>query len=208
MRPMTASLVLLVRNEIEGLRVIFPKTPFGSVDEIVAIDGHSTDDSVEYLRGKGIKVIRQQKLGRGNAMMEGVRATQGDVIVFLSCDGNEDPADILKLIEKLKTCDIAVASRFMKGGRTDDSDDPLLIRKWGNKFVTALVNLVWGANVTDSTNGLRGLRRSAWDRMLLDATYHETEFQMTIRERNSVCIYKRFPPLRGFASRGTATQAH
>ena len=53
MRPMTASLVLLVRNEIEGLRVIFPKTPFGSVDEIVAIDGHSTDDSVEYLAVEG-----------------------------------------------------------------------------------------------------------------------------------------------------------
>ena len=52
-------------------------------------------------------------------------------------DGNEDPADISRLVEKLRDNDIAVASRFMIGGHSDDSDDPLLIRRLGNRFASA-----------------------------------------------------------------------
>lgn len=178
---MKPSLIIFTRNEMEGIRAIFPKIPFDAVDEVIAVDGHSTDGSVEYLRSKGVKVISQQKPGRGNAMIEGARQTSGHIIIFLSSDGNEDPADIPLLIEKLKSSDIAVASRFMKGGHSDDSDDRLLIRKFGNKFFTFLINLVWGTNVTDSTNGLRAIWRSAWDKLGIDSPYHEAEFQMTIR---------------------------
>lgn len=178
---MKTSLIIFTRNEMEGLRAIFPKIPFNVVDEVLAVDGHSTDGTVQYLKDKGIKVIRQEKMGRGNAMIEGVRQTSGDIVIFLSSDGNEDPADIPKLVEKLNDHDVAVASRFIKEGHSDDSDDPLLIRKFGNKFFTFLVNLIWGANVTDSTNGLRSIWRSAWVKLGIDSPYHEAEFQMTIR---------------------------
>jgi len=175
------SLIIFTRNEIEGLRTVFPKIPLGIFDETIAIDAQSTDGSVEYLQTRGIKVILQRKLGRGNAMIQGVEQTSGDAAVFLSSDGNEDPSDIPKLIDKLKDHDIAVASRFIKGGRSDDSDDPMLIRKFGNKCFTFLVNVIWGANVTDSTNGLRAIRRTAWNKLSIDSPYHEAEFQMTIR---------------------------
>jgi len=175
------SLLIFTRNEVEGLRAIFPKIPLNVVDEVLAVDGHSTDGTVQYLKDKGIKVITQEKIGRGNAMIEGVRQTSGEVVIFLSSDGNEDPADIPKLIEELKDHDVVIASRFVKGGHCDDSDDPLFIRKTGNKFFTFLVNLIWKANVTDSTNGLRGIKRSAWNRLRIDSPYHEAEFQMTIR---------------------------
>ena len=178
---MKVSLILFTRNEIEGLKEVYPRIPLSYVDELIAVDGHSTDGSVEYLQSKGVKVVSQQKLGRGNATIEGVEHSSGDAIVFLSSDGNEDPLAIPRLIEKLEDSDVAVASRFMKGGRSDDSDDPLLIRRFGNRFFTFLVNAIWKANVTDSTNGLRGIRRSAWNRLRIDSPYHETEFQMTIR---------------------------
>lgn len=178
---MKTSLIVFTRNEIDGLRTIFPRIPFDAIDEVIAIDGHSTDGSVEYLRSKGFKVILQKELGRGNAMIEGVGHTSGDIIVFLSSDGNEDPSDIPRLIEKLKNFDVAVASRFMNGGHSDDSDDPLRIRRLGNRFFTLLVNLLWRANVTDSTNGLRAIWRSSWRKLGIDSPYHEAEFQMTIR---------------------------
>jgi 2-polyprenyl-3-methyl-5-hydroxy-6-metoxy-1,4-benzoquinol methylase len=178
---MRTSLIIFTRNEIEGLKSIFPRIPFAAVDETIAVDGHSTDGTVEFLRSKGINVISQTKMGRGNAAIEGVQNTTGDIIILLSSDGNENPEDVPKLIEKLKNADVAVASRFMKGGRSDDSDDQLHIRKFGNRFVTLLVNIFWHAEVTDSTNGLRGIRRAAWDRLGIDSPYHETEFQMTIR---------------------------
>lgn len=178
---MKTSLIILNRNEIDGLKVILPKIPFETIDEVVAIDGQSTDGSLEFLHEKGIRVVYQEKLGRGNAIIQGVKETTGELIIFLSVDGNEDPADIPKLIEKLKDADVAIASRFMKGAASDDSDDPLLIRKLGNYFFTFMVNVIWNANVTDAINGLRGIRRTAWNTLGVDSPYHETEFQMTIR---------------------------
>jgi len=92
------SLIMFSRNEIEGLKAIFPKIPFRVFDEVIAVDGHSTDGSVEYLQSKGIKVISQSKMGRGNAAIEGMNQTSSQIVVFLSSDGNEDPCDIPKLL--------------------------------------------------------------------------------------------------------------
>ncbi|HMK82978.1 MAG TPA: glycosyltransferase family 2 protein [Candidatus Bathyarchaeia archaeon] len=148
---MRTSLIIFTRNEIDGIKGIFPRIPIATVDETIAIDGHSTDGTIEYLRSKEIEVIPQTKMGRGNAAIEGVQHTTGDILIFLSSDGNENPDDIPKLIEKLQNADVAVASRFMKGGQSDDSDDPLRIRRFGNRLVTFLVNIFWRAGVTDST---------------------------------------------------------
>lgn len=57
------SLLVFTRNEIDGLKAIFPKIPLNAVDEVIAIDGRSTDGSVEFLQSKGIKVITQTKMG-------------------------------------------------------------------------------------------------------------------------------------------------
>ena len=144
---MKTSLIIFARNELEGLKTIFPKIPFDILDEVAAIDANSTDGTIEYLQSRRIRVISQQSLGRGNAMIEGVSKTTGDHVVFLSSDGNEDPT----LVEKLK--DNEVASRLMKGGHSDDSDDPLLIRRLGNRFFTLLVNVIWLVNYLTSPRG-------------------------------------------------------
>ena len=117
------SLLIFTRNEIDGLKAIFPKIPLNSVDEVIAIDGKSTDGSVEFLQSKGIRVITQTKMGRGNAAIEGMNHVSGEVVVFLSSDGNENPADIPELIKAMSDADVAVASRFMQGGKSDVSDD-------------------------------------------------------------------------------------
>jgi glycosyltransferase involved in cell wall biosynthesis len=197
------SLLIFTRNEIDGLKAIFPKIPLNSVDEVIAIDGKSTDGSVEFLQSKGIRVITQTKMGRGNAAIEGMSHTSGDIVIFLSSDGNENPADIPELIKAMADADVAVASRFMQGGKSDDSDDPLRIRKFGNRLVTLLVDLIWDAGVTDSTNGLRAIRRSAWDQLGIDSPYHETEFQMTIRAAKLGMRIREIPTVEGQRVGGT-----
>jgi glycosyltransferase involved in cell wall biosynthesis len=191
------SLLIFSRNEIDGLKWILPKIPSNVVEEVIAVDGLSTDGSVEFLQSKGVRVITQSKMGRGNAAIEGVNQTLGEIIVFLSSDGNENPADIPRLIEVISDADIAVASRFLKGGKSDDSDDPFRIRKFGNRLVTLLVNLIWNVRVTDSTNGLRAVRRSAWNRLDIDSPYHETEFQMTIRAAKLGMRISEIPTIEG-----------
>ena len=75
-----------------------------------------------------------------------------------------------------------IAGRFiLRGAGSDDSDDPLLIRKLGNIVYSLIVRLCWRSGVWDSINGYRALRVDAMRRMRLDAPLHEIELQSTIR---------------------------
>jgi glycosyltransferase involved in cell wall biosynthesis len=182
--PVKRSLVILVWNEIDGLRAIVPAIPEGSADEIVVVDGGSTDGSVEYCRERGLRVVGQQRRGRGEAFRVGVDSTSGDALVFFSPDGNEDPAEIAPLFEQIAAgADLAIASRFLPGSRNEEDDARLPFRKWTNQAFTGIANIVWnrGPYVTDTINGYRAIRRSAFATLGLESMGYTIEFEMTIR---------------------------
>jgi glycosyltransferase involved in cell wall biosynthesis len=178
---MNKTLIIFTRNEIEGVKQIFDLIPMHLFDEVFAMDGQSTDGTVEYLEERGVRVYRQRKLGRVNALREAMQIAQGEAIVFLSSDGNEDPRDIPKLLELIEGNDMVLASRFLPNARSDDSDDPLLLRRTFSIIVTRLVNLIWRTNLADALNGLRAIRRSLWERTEISPGYHTAEFQLTVQ---------------------------
>jgi dolichol-phosphate mannosyltransferase len=178
---MKKTLIIFTRNEIEGVKQIFDLIPMHLFDEVIAVDGQSTDGTVEHLEERGVKVHRQRELGRVNALREAMQIAQGEAIVFLSSDGNEDPRDIPKLLELIESNDMVLASRFLPNGRSDDSDDPLLLRRTFSIVVTKLVNIIWRTNLADALNGLRAIRRSLWDKTEMSPGYHTAEFQLTVQ---------------------------
>lgn len=176
------SLIVLTRNEISGLRALINKIPLEKADEVFAVDYRSTDGTVAYFKNHGIRVIKQKKPGRGEAFAIGAATARGRFLIFFSPDGNEDPADIPKLIKLLKDGnDLAIASRFMPGSRNEEDDQLFKFRAWANRGFTLLVKLFWGGKVTDTINGYRAIRRDIFERLNLDATGFAVEFQMTIR---------------------------
>lgn len=191
------TLVLLTLNEIQGLRALYDRIPFDAVDEVIGVDGGSTDGTVEFLREKGVRVVQQQGKGRGSALILGGQVASGDAVLFFSPDGNEDPRDIPRIVERLgQGFDLVIASRFLPGGQSDDSDDPLRIRRLGDRTFTALVNWLWkGFRLTDVINGYRGIQRSVFQRLNLDATYYEIELQMTIRCKKLECRITELPTI-------------
>jgi dolichol-phosphate mannosyltransferase len=121
-------------------------------------------------------------MGRGNALAEAMEIVNSDVVVELSSDGNEDPNTIIHLLSEIERgADLVIASRFIAGGATDDSDDPVKTRRLGNKILTFLANAFWGTRLTDSTNGLRAFTREAWKMMRIYAPHFEAEFLISIR---------------------------
>ena len=181
------TLVVLTLNEIEGLRQVFPKIPTHCVDEILAVDGGSTDGTLDFFATRGIRTIVQKKRGRGEAFRLAVSEARNDVLVFLSPDGNEDPDDIPRLVQGLADgYDMVIASRFMRGGRSEDDDKWLFAsRRWGNLAFSWLANVLWRgpARITDTINGFRGITREAFHRLSPDAEGFAVEFQMSIRAR-------------------------
>jgi glycosyltransferase involved in cell wall biosynthesis len=180
-----ATLVILTLNEIDGVSSIFPKLPLHLVDEVLVVDGGSTDGTLAFFEARGVRVIRQPRRGRGEAFRLAARHARNEYLVFFSPDGNEDPADIPRLIEGLAAGhDMVIASRFMPGARSEDDDKFLFAsRRWGNVAFTWLANVLCGRGgwITDTINGYRAITRAAFERLAPDAEGYAIEFQMSIR---------------------------
>ena len=176
------SLIILTRNEITGLTKIFNKIPRDKIDECFCVDFNSTDGTKKFLKKKNIKIIEQKKPGRSEAFRIGASIAKGDILIFFSPDGNENPSDIPILIKKIHDgADLVIASRFVKGARNEEDDQFIKARKWANQFFTFAANIIWKGKVTDSINGYRAIKKSVFNKLSLDAEGFAIEYQMTIR---------------------------
>lgn len=181
---MKSTLVILTLNEIEGVRVVYKNIPFSKIDEILVVDGGSRDGTIEFFESCGIRVIIQEVMGRGEAFQIARKEAKAERLVFFSPDGNEDPQDITNLIDKLEEgYDMAIASRFKKGGHNEEDEVLLPWRAWANRAFTFLANIIWNRDryITDTINGFRAITKEAFDKMKIDAPGFVIEYQMSIR---------------------------
>ncbi len=124
-KDLSVTLLLPVLNEIEGLRLTLPQIDRSLFTEILAVDGKSTDGSVEYMRDCGVRIITQVKPGIQNAVLEGIAKVRTDCVVEFSPDGNCIPELLPDLVAKLREgYDIVVISRYL--GDATSSDDTAL----------------------------------------------------------------------------------
>ena len=179
----TTALALLSYDEREALERLLPRVPRALFDRVFAVDPGSTDGTLTLYAQHGIPVHRQAARGRGNAFRLAQEVAGTERIVFFSTDGNEDPGDLPRMLALLdEGYDLVIAGRFLQPGAcSDDSDDPLRLRKLGNITYSLVVRLLWRSGVRDSINGYRAMRVDAMRRMHLDAPLHEIELQSTIR---------------------------
>lgn len=200
------TLVILTRNEINGVKALIRKIPFEAVDQFFAVDYKSSDGTTEFFKKHQIPVIEQRIPGRGEAFKIAVNKAQGDLLVFFSPDGNENPADIPRLISLLKEGnDLVIASRFMKNSRNEEDDKVFKFRAWANMAFTIIVRLIWGGNVTDTINGYRAIRKNLFKKLNLDANGFAIEFQMTIRALKAGAKIAEIPTIEGNRIGGKST---
>ena len=181
---MKKTLVILTLNEIEGLQALYGRLPLDCADEVVCVDGGSDDGTVDFLNSRGVPVITQEAPGRGSAFRTALSRTTGDVLLYFSPDGNEDPEDIPILFEKMtQGYDLAIASRFAPGGRNEEDSGIFRPRAWVNRAFTLAANILWNTRqpVSDTINGFRAVRRDALLRLNTDEPGFPIEYQMTIR---------------------------
>ena len=87
----TVTIVVPAKNEAANLREVLPLLP--PVHEVLLVDGHSVDDTIEVARHTlpSIRVVQQTRRGKGNALACGFLAATGDIIVMFDADGSADP---------------------------------------------------------------------------------------------------------------------
>ena len=171
------SVVAVNLNEAFTIKKVLETIP-KDVDEVFVVDGYSSDGSPVIARSLGFPVICQEGKGRGCAFRTGFKRATGDVVIMLSTDGNERSGDITKLTDKISEgYDIVIASRFGQG----KSLDVTLLRKFGNWFLTKLINLTGGTSLNDTQNGFRAIRKSCLDKMHLDSERFDIEAEITMK---------------------------
>jgi glycosyltransferase involved in cell wall biosynthesis len=161
------SIVIPAKNEARNLPQLFAKLPTKNC-EVILVDGASTDDTVgEALRLRpDVNVISQTRIGKGNALACGFAAASGDFIVMIDADGSNDPSEIPRFVDALRSgADFAKGSRFLPGG---GSRDISRFRKVGNFWLNRIVNLVYGTRYTDLCYGYNAFRRECLSVMALD----------------------------------------
>jgi glycosyltransferase involved in cell wall biosynthesis len=166
-RP-TVSVVIPTLNEEKNLPHVLAGLPDG-IDEVIVVDGHSTDDTIGVVRRMrpDARIISQTRRGKGNALACGFDAALGDIIVMIDADGSTDPAEIPRFVAALLAgSDFAKGSRFIAGG---GSDDITPVRRLGNRFLNGLVNLVFDTRYTDLCYGYNAFWRDCLADMQLDA---------------------------------------
>ncbi len=202
------SLILLTFNEIEGLKALFERLPLSEMDECLAVDGGSTDGTVEFLEAHKIRVVGQSHRGRGQAFRIGASQAAGEHLIFFSPDGNEDPSDIPKLLAKLgEGCEMAIGSRFLPGSRNEEDGKRLPLRAWANRTFTWLANTLWnrGPYISDTINGYRAVTKQAFARMGVDADGFVVEYQMSIRAMKLGLKVAELPTIEGNRIGGRST---
>ena len=163
---MTVTLFVPTLNEIEGMRAIMPRIKKEWCDQILVVDGNSTDGTLEYSREQGYDVIVQQKKGIRHAYIEGFPYVKSDIVITFSPDGNSIPELIPRLIEKMKEgYDMVIASRYAKGARSEDDD---LLTSFGNWLFTRMINTLHGGHYTDALVIYRAYKTELFKRLDLD----------------------------------------
>ena len=151
------SIVLPTLNEARNLEVLLPDLSEGY--EVVLVDGGSTDGTIDVARDliPDVKVLQQTRRGKGNALVCGMHAATGDIVVTLDADGSADPCEIPAFVEALVDgADFAKGSRYLPGG---GSDDLTRLRRAGNVGLNLLSNLRLGTRFTDLCYGYNAMWR-------------------------------------------------
>jgi glycosyltransferase involved in cell wall biosynthesis len=172
--------VIPTLNEARNIPIVLAELP-GNVDEVVIVDGHSTDETVSAARAArpDATVIMQSGRGKGDALRCGFEAACGDILVMMDADGSADPAEIPRFLRALEDgADFAKGTRFADDG---GSADITRTRQAGNRVLSATVNALYGTSYTDLCYGYNAVGRRCRPTLGIDCPGFEVETLINIR---------------------------
>lgn len=176
---LSVSVVIPTLNEEENIAWVLNRMP-PIVNEVILVDGRSTDRTVEVARSvrPDIVVVRQRFRGKGDALRVAFAAATSDLIVMMDADGSMEPGEIHRFVTPLlHGYDVVKGSRFLAGG---GSADLTALRKLGNWALVRMTNAMFMVHFTDLCYGYCSFRRECLPALSLTAHGFEIEAELIV----------------------------
>jgi 2-polyprenyl-3-methyl-5-hydroxy-6-metoxy-1,4-benzoquinol methylase len=174
----TVSIVIPCRNEKGNIEAAITRLPsFGRHQEIIFVDGHSTDGTPDEIRRviaqypeKDISLLVQDGTGKGDAVRKGFAHATGGILMILDADLTVPPEDLPKFYE-------AIASgkgEFINGSRLVypmEHEAMRYLNLLGNKFFSMAFSWLLGERIKDTLCGTKVLFRRDYERIAANRSY-------------------------------------
>jgi len=160
--PILISIIMPVFNEEKTIKDILEKLPQNRLIEIIVVDDHSTDNSVEEIKKANTKneiiILRHKRnTGYGGAITSGINNAKGKVIVTIDSDGQHSPYDLFGLVKPIfeGEADCTIGSRY-KG--IYHYNLPIITRL-GEAGVEKFIQILFGPKVMNNQSGYRAFNK-------------------------------------------------
>jgi dolichol-phosphate mannosyltransferase len=178
----TLSIIMPTLNEEKTVaEIIEGCKPYA--DEILVVDGHSKDTTREVAQSLGVKVILDNKKGKGEALRYAIKFVKGEIVVFIDADGSHDPKDIPRLVEPIlkDQADHVSGSRLIGGSSELHGGFDECFRLMGSSFITACINWRFKVKLSESQNGFRAIKTSVIKQLDLKENITTIEQEMIMK---------------------------
>lgn len=151
--PAQVSVVIPAFNEEEGIGAVvtslLSRRPWR---EVLVIDDGSSDETAARAEAAGARVVRHPyNKGNGAAVKTGIREARGEVVLLMDADGQHDPEDADRLVERVGLYDLVIGARSAR--------DQKWVRALGNAVFERLASWLTGRHIPDLTSGFRAAKR-------------------------------------------------
>jgi len=165
-------------NEEESIASVVEDFRAMGFENILVVDGHSTDGTVDRAKAAGALVFLQSGSGKGQALKEVFATIEQEYVILIDGDGTYLPSEALGLLEPLRSgrADHVVGNRFarLKGGALKR------LNMFGNKVINRFFVLIYGVPLSDILSGYRAFTTEGIRRLDLSTPGFEIESEITI----------------------------
>jgi glycosyltransferase involved in cell wall biosynthesis len=150
----TTSVIIPAFNEGESIEAVVSALRGAATwHEIIVVDDGSGDDTADRARSAGACVVRHPyNKGNGAAVKSGVRRATGEHVLIIDADGQHQPSDAVRLVQRVGEYDLVVGARASATQATRS-------RRLGNHLLNWTAGYLAGRRIPDLTSGFRASRR-------------------------------------------------
>jgi dolichol-phosphate mannosyltransferase len=147
-------------------------------DDVLVVDGGSTDGTRKIATEHGARVVEQSGSGKGQAVREGVSAISAPVVLLADGDGTYRPEDAERMLEPI----YAGRAAHVIGDRFADLEPGAMsgLNRFGNRLINRAFSFVHGRDFDDILSGYRAFTRESFERFSVSSAGFGIETEMAV----------------------------